>query len=120
MARPSDPIRDFPGKRWLNMLLRTIHIVGVVLFGAALLGAGSPPLGATVILASGLSMLAIDTWSKPEHLCEIAGFGVLLKLALIGLISVLQQLALPAFWILVVFSTLLAHAPGHIRHRRLF
>lgn len=120
MPRPRAPIRDFPGKRWLNVLLRTVHIVGIVLFGAALLGTGNLPLGATVILASGFSMLAIDTWSKPEHLSEIAGFGVLLKLALIGLVSVLPQLALPAFWILIVFSTLLAHSPRHIRHRRLF
>jgi len=102
------------------MVLRTVHIVGIVLFGAALLGAGSLPLGAMVILASGFSMLALDTWSKPSHLREIAGFGVLVKLALIGLVSTLPQLALPAFWTLVVFSTLLAHAPGHVRHRRLF
>ncbi|MCG2577415.1 hypothetical protein LZ012_10465 [Dechloromonas sp. XY25] len=120
MPRPRDPIRDFPGKRWLNVVLRTVHLVGIVLFGAALLGAGSLPLGATVIVASGLSMLALDTWSKPAHLREIAGFGVLVKLGLIALASALPQMALPAFWTLVVFSTLLAHAPGRVRHRRLF
>jgi hypothetical protein len=28
--------------------------------------------------------------------------------------------ALPVFWVILVLSTLLAHAPGALRHRRLF
>lgn len=113
-------IRDFPGKRWINIILRATHIVGIVLFGAALLGAGGIPLGAMVIVTSGLSMLALDTWSKPAHLREIAGIGVVVKLFLIGLAGASPALSLPAFWCVLVFSTVLAHAPGRFRHRRIF
>lgn len=120
MPRAREPIRDFPGKRWLNVALRTVHILGIVLFGAALLGAGSVPLGAGVTLVSGLAMFAIDTWANPAHLREVAGFGMLAKLALISLATVQPGLALPAFWTLIVLSTLISHAPGNFRHRRLF
>lgn len=120
MPRPREHIRDFPGKRWLNVALRTVHILGIVLFGAALLGAGSIPLGAGVTLVSGLAMFAVDTWANPAQLREIAGFGLLVKLALIGLATAVSSLALPVFWTLIVLSTLLSHAPGNFRHRRLF
>ncbi len=120
MPRPRDQIRDFSGKRWLNVALRALHILGIVLFGAALLGAGSIPIGGGLTLLSGLAMFAIDTWANPPHLREVAGFGVLVKLALIGLSIALPSLALPVFWTLIVVSTLLSHAPGNFRHRRLF
>jgi len=120
MPRQRDRIRDFPGKRWLNLALRTIHLLGLVLLGAALLGAGSVSTGATVTFASGLAMFAIDTWANPAHLREVAGFGVLLKLALVGLMALQPAWALPIFWLVLALSTLLSHAPGSFRHRQLF
>lgn len=120
MPRPREKIRDFPGKRWLNVALRAVHILGIVLLGAALLGGGSLPLGAGITLASGLSMFAVDAWANPAHLREVAGFGMLFKLVLIGLAVTIPSLALPVFWSLIVLSTLLSHAPGQFRHRRLF
>jgi hypothetical protein len=120
MRRPREYIRDFPGKRWLNVALRTLHLLGIVLFGAALLGSVSIPLGAAVTLVSGLAMFAVDTWANPAHLREVAGFGMLVKLALIALATVQATLALAIFWTLIILSTLLSHAPGNFRHRRLF
>jgi hypothetical protein len=120
MSRQRDRIRDFPGKRWLNLALRTLHLLGLVLLGAALLGAGNISTGATLTFASGFTMFAIDTWAHPAHLREIAGFGVLFKLLLVGLMAVQPAWALPIFWLVLVLSTLLSHAPGNFRHHRLF
>ncbi|HLO63000.1 MAG TPA: hypothetical protein VK165_08545 [Azonexus sp.] len=120
MPRPRAHRRDFPGKRWLNVALRSVHLLGVVLFGAALLGAGSIPLGAGITLVSGLAMFAIDTWANPAHLREVSGCGLLVKLALIGLAAAAPGLALTVFWTLVVLTSVLAHAPASFRHRRLF
>lgn len=118
--RSREHIRDFPGKRWLNVALRTLHIAGVVLLGAGLLGATDVHAGAVLMLLSGGTMFAIDTWAHPGHLREIAGFGMLAKLGLIGIMLLQPTLALPLFWFLLVLSTLLSHAPGNLRHRRLF
>lgn len=120
MARQRDKVRDFPGKRWLNLGLRTLHIAGIVLLGSALLGGTEASHGAWITFVSGLGMLASDTWANPQQLREIAGCGILIKLALVAVMALHVAMALPLFWIILIFSTLLSHAPGAIRHRRLF
>jgi len=120
MPRQRDNVRDFPGRRWLNLSLRTAHLAGVVLLGAALLGTGGITTGAWLTLLSGVGMFAGDAWANPAHAREVAGFGVLVKLALVAVMAVYPSVALPVFWSILVLSTLLSHAPGSLRHRRLF
>ena len=86
MLKQRDNVRDFPGRRWLNLSLRTLHLSGIVLLGAGLLGAGNVAAGA---------------W-------------------LVAVMAAYPSGALPMFWAILVISTLLSHAPGAIRHRRLF
>jgi hypothetical protein len=120
MPRQRDNVRDFRGRRWLNLSLRTAHLAGVVLLGAALLGSGGIMTGAWLTLLSGFGMFAGDAWANPAHAREVAGFGVLVKLALVAVMVVYPPIALPVFWSILVLSTLLSHAPGSLRHRRLF
>ena len=120
MPRPRDSIHDFPGKRWLNLALRTVHLAGLVLLGAGLLAGGDIGPAATIVLVSGLGMFAVDTWANPGHLREVAGFGVVVKLLLVGLMAWQAAWALAIFWLVLIISTLLSHAPGAFRHRKLF
>lgn len=120
MPHQRDQIRDFPGKRWVNLALRAVHLVALVLLGAGLLGAGDISTGAMLTFASGLAMFAIDTWANPAHLREVAGFGVLVKLLLVGLMALQPAWGLAIFWVVLGLSTLLSHAPGTFRHRKLF
>lgn len=120
MPRSRDQVRDFPGRRALNLTLRTAHIAGVVLLGAALLGAASPSAGLWLTLLSGIGMLAGDLWANPAHLRELAGFAIGIKLALLGLIAWQPSWALPLFWAILAVSVILSHAPAGVRHRRLF
>ncbi len=84
MPHQRDSGRDFPGRRWFNLTLRTAHLAGIVLLGSALLGGGDPAAGAGLTFVSGLGMFAGDVWANPGHLREVAGAGVLLKLALVA------------------------------------
>ena len=120
MARQRDNVRDFAGKRWLNLGLRTLHIAGIVLLGAALLNGTDASLGAIITFASGLGMFASDTWANPLQLREVAGFGVLVKLGMVAWMALQPTLAVNIFWLILVISTLLSHAPGALRHRQLF
>lgn len=120
MLKQRDNVRDFPGRRWLNLSLRTVHLSGIVLLGAALLGAGEAATAAWLTLISGLAMFAGDAWANPAHLREVAGFGVVAKLALVTIMVVHPPSALPVFWAILVLSSVLSHAPGALRHRRLF
>jgi hypothetical protein len=120
MTRPRDNVRDFPGRRQINLSLRTAHLAGIVLLGAALLGAGEITTGAWLTLLSGIGMFAGDAWANPGHVRELAGFGVLVKLGLVAVMALFPPVALPVFWGILVISTLLSHAPGSLRHQRLF
>ena len=120
MPRQRDPVRDIPGRRALNLTLRTAHLAGVVLLGAALLGADSLQTGIWLTLASGVGMFAGDLWANPGHIREVAGGGVFLKLLLVAGMAMRPEWALTIFWFVLVISALLSHAPGALRHRRLF
>ena len=109
--------RTFPGQRWLGVLLRGLHLVAVIVLGAALLGA--PVSGDYAVLglwSTGLAMLALDTWSKPSHLREASGFAVLVKLAIVGWMAVDAGSRAVLFWLVVVGSGVFAHAPAKFRH----
>lgn len=103
--------------RWINVILRGLHLVAVILLGAALLGA--PQVGTQVaiaVAATGFAMFALDIWRKPQHLREVAGIAVLLKLVLVGwmVFDVAAQQVL--FWLIVAGSAIAAHAPARFRH----
>jgi len=108
-------------QRWLNVLLRGLHLVAVILLGAALLGAAVPAgTSAGAVAATGLAMFVLDLWRKPWHLREVAGVAVLVKLGLVAWLAFDAGLRLPLFWGIVAGSALFAHAPARFRHKILF
>ena len=109
--------RDSETERWLSVLLRSLHIVGAVWLGAAVLGA---PLGhrapAALVLASGLLMLVMDLRAGRMALRELAGAAVLAKLLLVVWMAVDRAHAAWALALLVLFSSVTSHAPKNVRH----
>jgi hypothetical protein len=103
--------------RWINVILRGLHLVAVILLGSALLGA---PLdaghAAIAVAASGFAMFALDLWRKPQHLREAAGIGVLLKLVLVAWLAFDVAAQHVLFWLIVAGSAISAHAPARFRH----
>ena len=119
----SAKFRDFPGRRWLLVALRAVHLVGLVGTGAALLGGSSPdahmPFVMTLVL-SGVAMIAVDLWAAPGYLQEVAGGAIVVKLALLAWLVLDPPRQLPLFWTVLIFSAVVAHAPAWVRHRRFF
>jgi hypothetical protein len=114
--------RELPGNRWLSICLRSLHLVGIVLTGVALfasqaLANGVPPGGAAVlVLATGLGLFGIDLWRNPRHWQELAGAFILLKLLLVLIMVFVPAAAHVIFWILLVASSTISHAPAAFRH----
>lgn len=109
--------KNFPGQRWLSVVLRGLHMVAVVVLGAALLGA--PVSGDAAVIglwSTGLVMLALDTWAKPSHLREASGISLLVKLALVGWMVFDAASRTILFWVIVAGSAVFAHAPAKFRH----
>ena len=120
-AKPAAAFRDFPGRRWLVVVLRVAHLIGMVGAGAALLH--GLPLAAQLpyvllLLASGVAMMAIDLWTSPAYLTEMAGGAMLVKLVLLAWFALAPPQQLMLFWSILVLSAVIAHAPAWMRHRR--
>jgi hypothetical protein len=116
------PRRDFPGRRWLSVVLRGLHLVAVIWLGAALLGAPAArdPVGAWWVFATGALLFALDLWNRPQHLRQWAGMSMLLKLALVTLMLAAPEAELLLFWLLVIWSAVFSHAPASFRNAPVF
>ena len=109
--------RDSEAERWFSVLLRSLHLAGVVWLGAAVLGAPAGHRGASLlVLASGLLMLGMDLRAGRIALREVAGAAVLVKLALVVWMALNAAHAVLIFWALVLGSAVTSHAPKGFRH----
>lgn len=116
-GNPPSPLDN--ALRWSNVILRGLHLVAVILLGAALLGAPLPAgRYAIAVAATGLGMFMLDIWRKPRHLCEVSGVAMLLKLVLVGWMATtpVAEARAVLFWVIVTASALFAHAPARFRH----
>lgn len=106
-------------RRWVAILLRCAHLAGLVLLGAALLGAPVEVRGGALLtLASGLALFVAELVDTRIRLGELAGVVVLLKLAAVGWMALHPQAALLIFWPVLLVSALVSHAPRPLRHWR--
>ena len=108
------------GRRWLSVILRSLHLVAVMLLGAAIHGAPFNTASSTFALAtliSGGIMFAMDLTGRRDHWREAAGLGVIVKLGLIALLAVAPQMEKVIFWSILVWSAMFSHAPASLRHR---
>jgi hypothetical protein len=116
-------MRELPGRRWLTVVLRTAHLAAVIWLGACLMAetpAAALRLAHGAVTLTGLAMFAVDLWCHPGHLRERAGAAMIVKLALIAAMAAAPSYALALFWIVVVWSAVVSHAPASFRHARLF
>jgi len=112
--------RDLAWRRWLSIALRTLHIVGVVLAAIALLGNGDRAVaGVMLMLLSGFALFAIDLWQRPGLWREVAGAFIFVKLLALAAMLVAPGIEVFLFWLLLVTSSVVSHAPHDFRHRRI-
>ena len=106
--------------RWINVLLRTVHLLAVVALAARVLTGQADAPGthsiAVVVVISGVTMFVLDFLRNPSHLREVAGVGVVLKIAMCIWMVLQPALLVPIFWALLLVSSLISHAPKNFRH----
>jgi hypothetical protein len=110
--------RCFIGEHWVNILLRTLHLIGVAGVGAAFLFSVSetqwrPYMLLTII--SGCAMIFVEVWSNGIWLIQLRGLSTLLKLLILSMTFVV---GLQAYILISVIVTagLISHAPGKVRY----
>lgn len=114
-----DPQRRIPGRRTLNIALRTAHLAtfGALLGGhlfdvdpARLL----PFLWATV--ASGVALTAMEIAATGEWLFMLQGIAVLAKLVLLLLVPLFWDQRVVLLLLVVVIASVGSHMPARLRH----
>ena len=115
--------RDFAGLRWLNISLRSLHLVGMAgLAGNYLyLGALQALFDFWLLtLYSGLALMGLSLWSDGRWLLQLRGLVILGKLLLLGLLPWLDDLiehgGAAGFVVIILLSAMIAHAPARVRY----
>lgn len=116
--------REIPGNRWLSICLRSLHLVGIVLTGVALFAPQAEisvhkGSAALLVLVTGLGLFGIDLWRNARHWQELAGAFIVLKLLLVLAMVLVPSAAQGIFWLLLIASSTISHAPAAFRHLRL-
>lgn len=115
---PETP-RRIPGRRILNVALRTAHLAT---FGALLGGhlfdvepaRLVPFLWATI--ASGAALTALEIAATAEWLFMLQGIAVLAKLALLLLVPLFWDQRVALLLAVVVIASVGSHMPARLRH----
>jgi hypothetical protein len=121
LMRPFFPqqSRTFPGKRWLNISLRTLHLIGVAGLGGAYLYAAPKELWEPYLwlsLGSGVALVTTSLYSNGIWLLQLRGLLILFKLGLLGAMLWLPGFSLQLGVTVIVLSSVIAHAPGNVRY----
>jgi hypothetical protein len=114
------PPRFFRGQRWINIVLRGLHLLGVAGMGAGYLVPGSEPDAwlpyLVLTLATGAGMAMLDAWSDRHWLAQLSGQTVLFKLLLLALIPFWPAAGPALFTAVILISATVSHAPARVRH----
>ncbi len=111
--------RSFYAKRWFDILLRTIHLIGLLgLSGGILFNAEHSlwfPYFLTTII-SGLAMVVLSVWSNGKWLLQNRGLMIILKVFILFLLAVFPEYALYLLIFIVIISGISSHAPAKFRY----
>lgn len=115
--------RFFPGQRWLNIALRTLHLLGIAGLGAGFLYAGVDDAWRgylTLTLFTGFGLSLLFCWSNGIWLIQLRGQLILLKVLLLAAIPLWPAATLPLFASVILVSGLVSHAPADLRYFSLY
>jgi hypothetical protein len=115
------PARGFRGQRWVNVALRSLHLVGIVGIGGGFLFDHKPDaweLYWHLSLASGIALMGLYLWGSVGWLFELKGLVIVVKTLLLGIALLVPSIRAEVFLFVVILSGVIAHAPGAFRGYR--
>lgn len=116
---PENP-RDFPGRRMLRSILRTVHILGGgVLIGAYLFGQAQADIKIWLMTAtvSGLLLFLTDLHASFAIFFEWRGASIMAKIGLLLLLPVSPGYEVVILTIILTIGSLSSHLSRRFRHR---
>jgi hypothetical protein len=115
---PTKP-RNFKNKRWLEISIRTIHLIGIAGAGGAYLYQTPhevwPPYQ-NILMVSGFLLVLLEIWTNAIWIIQIRGIAVLIKLLLLFFIPFVQGWEPHIIITVIIISGIISHAPGDVRY----
>lgn len=115
--------RQFIGKRWLKILLRTAHLLGLSGAGAIFLfdqSFSGAQIFLYLVIGSGISMVMLDIWSNGIWILQLRGQAIMLKLFLFYIMISYPEYTSLCFIVIVILSGIISHAPGDLRYYSIY
>lgn len=109
-------IPQFKGKRWLKILLRSIHLVGFSGVFAYILFDEPQVIYWVIMLTSGLGLLIVEAFSNLLWFVQVRALFMYIKLVLLGVVFLYPSYAFHCFIIIIMMSGIIAHAPSSVRY----
>jgi hypothetical protein len=117
---PDSP-RYLRGERWINIVLRAAHLVGIAGIGGGFLFAQDPALWEPywyLSIVTGIALVALYLWSTFAWVFELKGLAVLVKTLMLGGAFAWPAARAELFVTIVILSGVMAHAPARVRGYR--
>lgn len=111
--------RSFPGKRWLNVIFRSIHICGVVAYsGGVFFDAPFSQLGLpyAITAISGLAIIALDVYGNGVWLIQNRGWMIILKLLALGVLHRFETYEKIGLMVVIIISSIVSHGTANFRY----
>ena len=115
--------RLLPGHRWINITLRSLHLVGLAGLGAGFLypGIDESWIGYLYLtLVSGVILVLLSIWSNGIWLLQLRGQAILFKLLLLVVAGIWPGVKVELFILVIIISSVVSHAPGDFRYYSLW
>ncbi|QYZ66347.1 MAG: hypothetical protein OI74_09005 [Gammaproteobacteria bacterium (ex Lamellibrachia satsuma)] len=115
--------RYLPGHRWINIGLRTLHLIGIAGVGGGYLYAAADEtwrIYLDLCLASGLLLSLLFFYANGIWLLQLRGHVIMLKLLLLYAITLWPDLSMPLLLMIIALSGWISHAPGSVRYYSIF
>jgi len=116
-----DPPRYLRGERWMNIVLRALHLVGVAGIGGGFLFDQDLAVWEAywyLSIATGVALTGLYLWSTCAWLFELKGLAVVVKVVLLGIALGWPAARAELFIAIVILSGVIAHAPARVRGYR--
>ncbi len=115
--------RTFPGKRWLNVLCRSIHLCTAAVYTGGIFFEINPLVLISWLIATGISggcMMAADLYSNGKWMLQNRGFLILLKIVVLGIFNHWVGMTAGVVLLITFISGISSHAPAKFRYYSVF
>lgn len=109
-------IPPFVGKRWLKVILRTVHLVGFAGLLAAM-ATGQQEVNYWVItIISGFGLLLLEALSNLVWFVQVRAVVMYVKFALLIALFVYPEYQWHCMISMIILSGIISHAPSSVRY----